>query len=130
MTVLNPSTSLSGSVWQTAVHRLGRLAGSLVHFFRSRRDIKVLAGFDDHMLADIGLNRGDIRDAVAQPPWREPTSLLVKRVHERQLARNGSRFRLPKVQAPPSVPEWEEWPASPELDLNSRHLFPPRSRYY
>ena len=46
------------------------IAGSLVvrarHFtqlVKNRRDATMLAGLDDRMLADIGLTRGDLRDA-------------------------------------------------------------------
>ena len=40
---------------------------------RIRRDIKLLKEFDDRMLADIGLYRGDIVDAVryGRPPHPE-----------------------------------------------------------
>ena len=53
---------------------------------RSRRQ---LAELDDRMLADIGLSRGDLRDAFALPPWRDPGGLLARRVAERR----GSRRR-------------------------------------
>ena len=31
-------------------------------------------GLDDRMLADIGLTRGDVRDAFSEPVWRDPTA--------------------------------------------------------
>jgi uncharacterized protein YjiS (DUF1127 family) len=47
------------------------------------RDVELLASFDDHMLADIGLTRGDLNDAFAEPRWRDPTTLLDLRRGER-----------------------------------------------
>jgi uncharacterized protein YjiS (DUF1127 family) len=60
-----------------------RWVKGLMAILRHRRDIELLAGFDDHMLADIGLTRGDLRDAIAAPQWRDPTVLLNARRHER-----------------------------------------------
>ena len=33
--------------------------------------------FNDRMLSDIGLTRGDVADAYAEPLWRDPTALLA-----------------------------------------------------
>ena len=44
------------------------------------RHMAVLANQDERLLADIGLTRGDIGDAVRQPIWRDPTELLSRRV--------------------------------------------------
>jgi uncharacterized protein YjiS (DUF1127 family) len=52
--------------------------------WRSRHDIATLARLDERMLADMGLTRSDIRDAVAQPLWRDPTAVLAQRRRERQ----------------------------------------------
>ena len=46
----------------------------------------MLAGFDDRMLADIGLTRSDVRDAFAEPLWQDPTDLLRTRALERRRA--------------------------------------------
>ena len=54
---------------------------------KNRREANVLAGFDDRMLADIGLTRGDIRDAVSEPLWTDPTAVLVSRAKERRVNR-------------------------------------------
>ena len=40
---------------------------------KNRHDAMRLAELDDRMLADIGLNRSDLRDAFALPPWRDPS---------------------------------------------------------
>jgi uncharacterized protein YjiS (DUF1127 family) len=73
---------------------LRRQIGHFVQAWRHRHDMEVLASFDDHMLADIGLTRSDLRDAIAQPPWRDPTELLAERLQERQLGRATTIIRL------------------------------------
>ncbi|HEY0441248.1 MAG TPA: DUF1127 domain-containing protein [Xanthobacteraceae bacterium] len=89
--------------------------------YRHRRAIATLAGFDDRMLQDIGLTRGDLRDAAAEPLWRDPTAVLVMRSRER---RRGAIFSWGgRVEAPPIVP-------AVDLDEWSSTLFPARSRYY
>ena len=47
---------------------------------RHRRRIAVLAEHDERLLADIGLTRDDLRAAVREPIWRDPTELLSRRV--------------------------------------------------
>src|ERR1044072_8336152 len=59
----------------------------VLQLVKSRRDAAVLAGLDDHMPANIGLTRGDLRDAYPQPVWRDPTAVLVSRAHERRINR-------------------------------------------
>ena len=70
------------------------IAGSLVVrarqlalLVKNRRDATMLAGLDDRMLADIGLTRGDLRDAYSEPVWSDPTAILVSRAHERRVNR-------------------------------------------
>jgi uncharacterized protein YjiS (DUF1127 family) len=73
--------------------RLRRLATA----FRHRHDAAVLMGFDDRMLADIGLSRRDVREAFDQPVWRDPTALLVDRVYRRRPARLKARAAAPSI---------------------------------
>jgi hypothetical protein len=58
------------------------------------------------MLADIGLTRGDVRDAYSEPVWRDPTAILVSRAHERRIHRRrttiGSSSKV--FDAPSIVP--------------------------
>jgi uncharacterized protein YjiS (DUF1127 family) len=97
--------------WRIVPELLGRaivtLAGNLAVRVRNalqaakhRRDLAVLASFDDRMLADIGLTRSDLREAFSEPLWRDPTALLVSRVYRRR-----SRLRPVRVVAPPIVPQ-------------------------
>ena len=60
---------------------------AFVQTFKGRHDAALLAGLDDRMLADIGLTRGDVRDAFSEPVWRDPTAVLVSRAHERRINR-------------------------------------------
>src|SRR6266545_3817434 len=47
---------------------------------KNRRDIAGLADWDDRMLADIGLTRSDLRAAMGDRLWRDPTTLLARQV--------------------------------------------------
>jgi len=69
---------------------------------RHRHDTARLVAMDDRMLADIGLTQSDLRDAVSEPLWRDPTALLRARALERRLSRHGISLGLP--DAPPLVP--------------------------
>src|ERR1051325_2901140 len=77
-----------------------------VQLVKGRHDAAVLAGLDDRMLADIGLTRGDVRDAFSEPVWRDPTAILVSRVHERRINRRRLRVGLTEksFEAPSIVP--------------------------
>jgi uncharacterized protein YjiS (DUF1127 family) len=60
-----------------------RAAWRLVVAVRRRRQLSRLADHDDRMLADIGLTRSDVHDACSEPLWRDPTSMLSRRVNRR-----------------------------------------------
>jgi uncharacterized protein YjiS (DUF1127 family) len=77
---------------------------TLAKSFEHRRDAAFLAQLDDRMLADIGLTRGDLRDALSEPPWRDPTALLVVRAGERRAHRRRAGSGLARdVVAAPSI---------------------------
>lgn len=67
---------------------LVRWLKGLMVIWRHWRDAELLASFDHHMLADIGLTRADLHDAIAEPRWRDPTTLLDLRRQERLARRN------------------------------------------
>ena len=56
--------------------------------WKHRRGLATLATFDDRALADIGLTRSDLYDALAQRIWNDPTSMLERR----RAARRDNRF--------------------------------------
>ena len=82
---------LGRGAWPRAAALAGRTAGlkRLAERVKNRHDAMRLAELDDRMLADIGLNRSDLRDAYAEPPWRDPSDVLARRAAERR----GSRRR-------------------------------------
>jgi uncharacterized protein YjiS (DUF1127 family) len=84
---------------------------AVLRALKNRHDMELLASQDDRMLSDIGLTRGDVRDAISQPLWRDPTAILVTRVYEKR------RWRLNRpvtIQGPSLVPrgfgETVVWP--------------------
>jgi uncharacterized protein YjiS (DUF1127 family) len=79
-------------------------ARELAQLIKNRRDATMLAGLDDRMLADIGLTRGDLRDAYSEPVWTDPTAILVSRAHERRANRRRASVGLAeKVFDSPSI---------------------------
>src|SRR3954452_25634442 len=78
----------------------------LLQAIKNRRDATILAGMDERMLADIGLTRGDVRDAISEPVWRDPTAILVSRAHERRVNRRRVKIGLleKSFDAPSIVP--------------------------
>ena len=51
---------------------LARWVRQCVVGIKHRRALSRLADLDDHMLADIGLTRGDLHQASCEPIWRDP----------------------------------------------------------
>ncbi len=45
--------------------QVARLAHAVARAQKNRRDARILAGLDQHMLADIGINRADLNDAFS-----------------------------------------------------------------
>jgi len=89
------SLSWSGATY--AGRRLAEAGGSTVRGFarigraiKNRRAATALAGLDDHMLADIGITRSDLRDAYSEPLWHDPTDVLVGRAAERRTRRRSA----------------------------------------
>src|SRR4051794_21479892 len=79
-------------------------ARHLARLVKNRREATMLAGLDDRMLADIGLTRGDLRDAYSEPVWSDPTAILVSRSHERRANRRRVSIGLAeKVFDSPSI---------------------------
>ena len=59
--------------------RLWKLPTALAH----RDQLRMLAGSDDHLLADIGVTRDDIERALSGPFWRDPSVELLHRLRLR-----------------------------------------------
>lgn len=79
---------------------------NVIETWKNRRDAAIVAGMDEHMLADIGLTRGYVRDAFSEPVWRDPSAILVSRAHERRVNRRRLNKGLAEksFEAPSIVP--------------------------
>jgi uncharacterized protein YjiS (DUF1127 family) len=90
-------------------------AREILQMVKNRRDAASLAGLDERMLADIGLTRGDLRDAYSEPVWRDPTAILVSRAHERRINRRRVSLGLAEkvFEAPSIVPAAMNAPGTP-----------------
>jgi uncharacterized protein YjiS (DUF1127 family) len=78
------------SLTVTALRGLLRFAQAL----KNRRNASLLTRLDDHMLADIGLTRSDVRDAYAGPLWNDPTDMLARRAAERRSGRETAAHHI------------------------------------
>ena len=92
--------SAFSSVLSAIVAGLQTVGRALEH----RRDALMLASLDDRMLADIGLTRSDLRDAYAEPLWRDPTDMLAGRACEKRKYRQ-TGLTAPRINAPSLTPD-------------------------
>ena len=84
MTASALGTSFQTFAIPALVSRAAEVVLGVVRAYRNRLDAAILAESDARTLADLGLTRSDLRDAFAQPLWRDPTSLLRNRAGERR----------------------------------------------
>lgn len=96
----------SPSVFASVVAALVTGVRTVSRAMKNRRDANLLAGMDDRMLADIGLTRSDLRDAYAEPLWRDPTDILAGRARDKRRYR-GPRGCALKMASPPIAPRSE-----------------------
>jgi uncharacterized protein YjiS (DUF1127 family) len=67
-------TAPAGSALAALATPAWRLAGALGR----RRELRRLIDCDDHVLADLGLTRDDLRRALSKPFWRDPTAGMAR----------------------------------------------------
>lgn len=84
------STTKRGFISDLAAQVRRRVACMLAGW-KHRKGLAMLARFDDRALADIGLTRADLYDALAQRIWDDPTTMLERR----RTARRSSRSQAP-----------------------------------
>lgn len=84
------------------VARLRQRLVCLLAGWKHRRGLATLATFDDRALADIGLTRSDLYDALAQRIWNDPTSMLERR----RAARRDNRFYTAMAGRRPRRATW------------------------
>jgi len=64
--------SQSGSSEAGILHIVGHALRRAVRSWNIRRQVAALVDFDDHMLADIGLTRRDVKEALDLPFSSDP----------------------------------------------------------
>lgn len=103
---------------------LSRTLAALLRALRNRRDAAILASLDQRMLSDIGLTQADVRDAFAEPFWRDPTAIMAQRAVERR-CRRGPRlgFQTRRDESPSMIPDLPA--ADLALQLRSKGRFAP-----
>jgi uncharacterized protein YjiS (DUF1127 family) len=106
--IANLFVPATASPWRALAAAVARWLRQRIQAYRHRGHAAALAGFDDRMLADIGLTRSDVRDAFAEPLWQDPTELLRTRALERRRARHAFLAGScdSQMTAPPLVPDY------------------------
>ncbi len=59
--------------------------------YRNRRAVARLLHFDDHMLRDIGVTRGDVAASLAMGPFDDASTRLEALARERRTGRGAQR---------------------------------------
>jgi len=59
---------------------------------KHRRQLRCLRESGDHRLADIGIDRDDLRAALSEPLWRDPTTALARRIKDQTGHSDGDVF--------------------------------------
>jgi uncharacterized protein YjiS (DUF1127 family) len=74
--------------------------------WENRRQAQALARLEPRMLADMGINHADLRDAFSSPIWEDPTHLLQERVAERRCNRSAGMTTIaPSIRESASAVE-------------------------
>ncbi len=88
-----PGLAIVSRTVRTALRQLGLLAKAVRH----RREVRTLAELDERILKDIGLSRSEVDGALAEPFYRNPSTVLVRANEHRSraggLARRDERVR-------------------------------------
>ena len=99
--ISTPAHPSRNSAVVRAVTDLFRQVISILRALEHRREVKALAELDERTLKDIGLSPGDVDGALAEPFFRNPSLVLVRRV-ERRSGREADPVR--KAGPRPVVP--------------------------
>jgi uncharacterized protein YjiS (DUF1127 family) len=78
------TASGSHRLFDKLIARLAHCLCEITIAIEHRQELTRLADHDDRMLADIGLNRGDLYEARSAPFWVDPTAILQRRVRHRR----------------------------------------------
>jgi len=92
--MLKHSFAATGSLRLASIVRRAAAVALKVHAvaraIAHRRDVKLLLELDDRTLKDIGLQRSEVRRALAEPFYRDPSKVLVIRSVGRRAGRRPS----------------------------------------
>ena len=77
-TLVAPALRVARAVLDAAV--------DLARALRDRQEIKRLIELDDRALKDIGLSRSEVDGALAEPLFRNPSTVLLRSVERRSRA--------------------------------------------
>lgn len=91
------ATSTMSFAGTTVLGAFARAVANLVKALQHRGEIRHLAEFDDRMLKDIGLVRSDVDGALSEPLFRNPSTVLVRRVERNTRATGTGRAVRPVV---------------------------------
>ena len=94
-------TSATTSAFAAAAWRACATLRRLAVAWGNHRGLVILARLDDNALRDIGLLRSDVRDALEQPWWSDPTETLLE---QRRVERRDARPRALPTPRPGPVP--------------------------
>jgi uncharacterized protein YjiS (DUF1127 family) len=100
------SKQMSTRMTITGMSALGLFVRSLTNLakaLRHRGEIRHLAEFDDRMLKDIGLTRGDVSCALSEPLLRNPSWVLVRSAERHSRSERPGRSGRPLRPVVPLV---------------------------
>lgn len=85
-----------GAALVQALAQVAEVLRNVCRAIEHRGEVASMMRLDDHMLRDIGLTRGDLADATAEPIWSDPSRVLIARTVER---RGAARLRARAARA-------------------------------
>jgi uncharacterized protein YjiS (DUF1127 family) len=74
-----------------------RRAARFLRMIENRRSVARLSAFEPRELADIGLTRSDVANALDQPLLFDPSEHLARAAHERRLSARALRSEASKA---------------------------------
>ena len=92
-----------------ALGQFARALAGLTRALRHRSEIRHLAEFDDRMLKDIGLTRGDVSSALSEPLIRNPSWVLVRSAERHSRSERPDHSARPIRPVVPMVTPAKRW---------------------
>ena len=89
--IANVGALFFAALSRSAVRALLRIWNFVVAL-KHRQELRRLLESEDHRLADIGIEQDDLRAALSQPLWRDPTAAFARRVKGQRGHSDGGIF--------------------------------------